>query len=372
MRFTFVSPPQDAARLYERYADELYRYCLARLRSPEEAEDAVQNTFMRAFRSLDAGVVAEFEAAWLYRIATNVCLSRRELTGRRAQWHTHDDLDQLPVAAPEVDPEAARELIDAVTSLPKNQRDALLLREWRGLSYAEIADSLDTTVPAVETLLVRARRQLASLLRPRKRSAILDVLLLLRLRSWLPAAAPAQLAAGVAVVAVGGVAVGAQIGAAGTAPPLERIAIPTIAQPAPHRTVVPTVRPAAVATRRPARVTPAVAIVRAPAPHRSAPAARARPRSPAPRTDPPAPRSMPAKTTSPMATQPTLAYAEPAPPTATVVSVPAVAVPAVALPAEPVDVAPVDVTTPAVTVPSVTIAAPAPAIASALSNGLLP
>src|SRR3954447_17986645 len=75
----------ETARLYEKYGRQLYRYCLARLRSPEEAEDAVQNTFIRVHGALAKGVTPRFEAAWLYKIAHNVCLTRSEINGRRAQ-----------------------------------------------------------------------------------------------------------------------------------------------------------------------------------------------------------------------------------------------------------------------------------------------
>lgn len=362
-----VSPDQDTTRLYERYGQDLYRFCLARLRSPEEAEDAVQNTFMRVVRALEAGAEPEFESAWLYRIAANVCFSRRALTGRRAQWQTDEEIEQLPLAAPDADPETRRALIDAVTSLPKNQRDAILLREWQGLSYAEIADSLDTTVPAVETLLVRARRQLASLLRSRTRGGILDGLLLLRVRSWFAAASPAQLAAGAAVVALGGVAAGAGVGSAGTHGPAQRAAVPVVdhvvaQEPVPHvrrahAAPAPTepaathhggLPPAAV------RFTSPVATVRAAAP-RPAPAPEPPPAPPAtvsePTHDAPAAASAPG-TATPAPT--TLAEVAPAV-TLPTVSVPAVTVTvaAVTLPASPA---------PAVPTPPVTVAVPVPAL----------
>ena len=61
--------------LFTRYRDQIYRFCYARLRSREEAEDATQNVFMRVHMALKRGVVPEYEAAWLYKIAHNVCLS---------------------------------------------------------------------------------------------------------------------------------------------------------------------------------------------------------------------------------------------------------------------------------------------------------
>jgi RNA polymerase sigma-70 factor (ECF subfamily) len=215
-----VSPSGETERLYERYGKELYRYCLVRLKSPQEAEDAVQNTFIRVFRALEKDVEPEFELAWLYRIATNVCLSRQGLTSRRAQWQSPRAVDDLEVPARESEPETARELVAAVTDLPKNLRDAFLLREWRGLSYVEIAESLGTSVAAVETLLVRARRNLAATLR--RGAALVNPALLLRLRP--SGAGPAPIAAGAAALALGGAVVGTQVGQADTHAPRPHVA----------------------------------------------------------------------------------------------------------------------------------------------------
>jgi len=66
-----------AADLYKRYSPQIFGYCLHQLGSREEAEDAVQTTFMNAFRGLQRGIVPELESAWLFKIAHNVCLSRR-------------------------------------------------------------------------------------------------------------------------------------------------------------------------------------------------------------------------------------------------------------------------------------------------------
>ena len=71
-----LPPEAEATRaLYERYAGQIYSFCLHRLGSREEAEDAVQTRFLNAFRSLRRGVVPEAEVAWLFKIAENVCLT---------------------------------------------------------------------------------------------------------------------------------------------------------------------------------------------------------------------------------------------------------------------------------------------------------
>src|SRR5207253_9186392 len=97
-----AGPEAETADLYERYSAQIYRYCLGRLRSREDAEDAVQNTFLRVYAALRKGVVPEFESAWLFKIAHNVCLSRSLGASRRSRVESPQDLQLLEerVAAP--------------------------------------------------------------------------------------------------------------------------------------------------------------------------------------------------------------------------------------------------------------------------------
>jgi len=157
--------PQAAATqgLYERHAEKIQSYCQHQLGSREEAEDAVQTTFMNAFRALGRGVVPEAESAWLFKIAENVCLSRRRSSWRRGRIESPSDFNVIEEIVP--GPSRQRdELIgieDALASMPEQQRRAILLREWQGLSYREIAAELEVSQSAVETLIFRARRSLA-------------------------------------------------------------------------------------------------------------------------------------------------------------------------------------------------------------------
>ena len=152
--------------LYEEYAHQIFRYCLHQLGSREEAEDAVQSTFLNAFRGIKRGVVPELESAWLFKIAHNVCLSRRRSTWRRKRVESPADFEVVE----ELTPAPSRrqdELIglqDVLEQMPENQRRAILLREWQGLSYKEIAAEMRLSQAAVETLLFRARRSLAGAL----------------------------------------------------------------------------------------------------------------------------------------------------------------------------------------------------------------
>jgi RNA polymerase sigma factor (sigma-70 family) len=154
----------DARVLYERYHHRIFRYCLHRLRSNEEAEDATQTAFLYAFMGLRRGVTPEFEVAWLYKIAENVCRTRLRVHRRRGQFETGGDVFQLQdllPAAEQVRDEKVDALPEILASMPASQRRALLLREVQGLSYREIAERLETSVSAVETLLFRARRSCA-------------------------------------------------------------------------------------------------------------------------------------------------------------------------------------------------------------------
>lgn len=153
--------------LYEKYGRQIHAYCVHQLRSREEAEDAVQTTFLNAFRSLQRGTVTEFEQAWLFKIAQNVCLSRKASSGRRLRVECPSDLQLLQDVVPSRPTDDADELIgleEALAGMPKNQRRAILLREWQGLSYREIGEELALSQSAVEMLLFRARRSLASAL----------------------------------------------------------------------------------------------------------------------------------------------------------------------------------------------------------------
>src|SRR5688500_17098538 len=165
---------------------------------------------MNAFRALGRGVVPEAESAWLFKIAENVCLSRRRASWRRGRIESPSDFDVIEEIVP--GPSRQRdELIgieDALASLPEQQRRAILLREWQGLSYVEVAARLELTQSAVETLIFRARRSLAAALEnPGKRRRLrlahaLDVAgLFAAFKGFFAGSASAKIAAAVVVAA---------------------------------------------------------------------------------------------------------------------------------------------------------------------------
>jgi len=144
--------------MYEEYAGQIFGYCMNQLGNREEAEDAVQSTFMNAFRGLQRGVVPQVESAWLYKIAHNVCLSRRRAAFRRGRVEFANDLEALQEITPSPSVRETDDLIrlnDVLATMPENQRKAILLREWQGLSYHEICQEMELSQSAVETGAVR-------------------------------------------------------------------------------------------------------------------------------------------------------------------------------------------------------------------------
>lgn len=155
-----VRAAEAAALLYEHHHGRILAFCLQRLRNREEAEDAAQQTFLKAFGAMRGGFRPTVERAWLYRIAENVCADRGRANGRRVRHEATDGAAILEMT-PARDSQAIEGLDEALAELTPAQRQALLLREWQGLSYREIASELELSQSAVETLLFRARRSLA-------------------------------------------------------------------------------------------------------------------------------------------------------------------------------------------------------------------
>ena len=155
----------DATELFKGHSTAIFRYCLRRLGSPEEAEDAVQLTFLNAWRSLERGFEPVRPRPWLFQIAANVCSSslRSKLGSTPTELRDPVALDDMAA-----DERNGREelvgLPEALRLLPTQQRRALLLRDWQGLSYREIAADLAVSVASVETLLFRGRNKVATTL----------------------------------------------------------------------------------------------------------------------------------------------------------------------------------------------------------------
>ncbi|HMJ02818.1 MAG TPA: sigma-70 family RNA polymerase sigma factor [Conexibacter sp.] len=149
--------------LVGRYQTRLLSFCRHMLGSREDAEDVLQEVFTAAFNAMLADERPINARPWLYRIARNRSLNHL----RRVQPIGVDSMDvhlseHGTTTADKVDKrEQFRELIADVQQLPETQRTALLLREIDALSYEQIAEAMETTIPSVKSLLVRARVSLA-------------------------------------------------------------------------------------------------------------------------------------------------------------------------------------------------------------------
>jgi RNA polymerase sigma-70 factor, ECF subfamily len=154
---------EDAyAQLIERYRSELHAHCHRMLGSTHDAEDALQEALLRAWKALPRFEGRSSIRSWLYTIATNASLDEIK---RRP--HRIAPIDQAHPADPHDGPAARYErreslesALGAARDLPQNQRGALVMREMFGLSARETADALGTSVAAVNSALQRARAAL--------------------------------------------------------------------------------------------------------------------------------------------------------------------------------------------------------------------
>ena len=146
------------SELVRRHQEQVYRVALRMLGSPADAEDAAQDAFVRAWRSLGGFRGDSSVTTWLYRIVTNRCLSllaaRRE-TAQLPEATLRDRGDDLATVV------ARRAEIDAISTavarLPGDQRAAIVLRDYEGLSYEEVAEILQIGLGAVKSRIHRGR-----------------------------------------------------------------------------------------------------------------------------------------------------------------------------------------------------------------------
>jgi RNA polymerase sigma-70 factor (ECF subfamily) len=168
--------------LFERHRGELRVHCYRMLGSYDEAEDLVQETFLRAWKNLDSFQGRSSVRTWLYKIATNGCLDALDGRARRILPHELAPgsavdiawLQPFPTAAEPADLAIERETLElafliAIQHLPPRQRAVLLLRDVLGWPAKETASLLDGSVASVNSALQRARTTLKEHL-PRRRT----------------------------------------------------------------------------------------------------------------------------------------------------------------------------------------------------------
>lgn len=188
-----MDPDRSFERIYRRHRREVYGSVLRDVRDPDEAEDVTQAAFLNAFRAMRRGDRPETPRAWLLTIARNVVRRRARLRAERPQEVELDADSELLVSLDEVEGSASADIHAALRRLTDAQREAILLREIQGRSYAEIAFELGLSLSAVETLIFRARRALAEelelvervpVVRPTKRHGLLAIPGLAKLGSF--------------------------------------------------------------------------------------------------------------------------------------------------------------------------------------------
>jgi RNA polymerase sigma factor (sigma-70 family) len=149
--------------LFERYRPRLLSFCRHMLGSKEDAEDVLQEVFAASYNAMRADNRELNVRPWLYRIARNRCLNHLRRPRPDGRDTMDDQIGSHGVTTADIVHKRVdfHHLLEDIHKLPETQRTALLLREIDILSYEQIADAMETTVPSVKSLLVRARMSLA-------------------------------------------------------------------------------------------------------------------------------------------------------------------------------------------------------------------
>ncbi len=163
----------EFADLVRLHSPRVRALCAATLGNADEAEDAAQETFLKAHRALGRFAGGSSVATWLHRIAVNECLDRLRAAGRRRSQSLdallEADANALGSALSEASPAKAledRDLVERLLAkLNPEQRLALTLRETQGLSYEEIAEAMDCSLDSVKARIKRARADLLEMAR---------------------------------------------------------------------------------------------------------------------------------------------------------------------------------------------------------------
>ncbi|MDZ7315840.1 MAG: sigma-70 family RNA polymerase sigma factor [candidate division KSB1 bacterium] len=177
----FVRAAQDGDyagfdALVRKYQDRIFGICLLFLDDRNDADDAAQEVFIKAYRSLSRFKGKAQFSTWLYRIAVNHCLNllrarrRRKMLTLFSRLRAREKLYLMETAGGE-DPhmrmeqeEIEQKVAKAIESLPDDQKTALILHRYEGLSYQEIAGVMGVSVACIESRLFRAKKKLAELL----------------------------------------------------------------------------------------------------------------------------------------------------------------------------------------------------------------
>ncbi|HET6400448.1 MAG TPA: sigma-70 family RNA polymerase sigma factor [Candidatus Kapabacteria bacterium] len=150
-------------KIYLRYRERVYAYALRVLSNEQDAEDLFQEVFFRVYTRAESFTEEKSLGGWIFTIAHNLCLNK--VRDRKPQEDLSDLV--LPVRDTPDSGEDWREVIArAMSLLPVEYREIIILREYEGMSYAEIREVLHTTIPSIKSRLYRAKGKLRELLAP--------------------------------------------------------------------------------------------------------------------------------------------------------------------------------------------------------------
>ena len=156
---------KDFNYFVENHSREIFAYLWRLLRDPMDAEDALQESFLRAFRGYPHLQNYDNLRAWLYKIATNVAYTQLKRRARHEKRTSELDESSLPVFSPATDQAETMEVVRAaVESLPHKQRCALILRNYQGCEYAEIAEILNCSEDSARANVYQALKKLRRML----------------------------------------------------------------------------------------------------------------------------------------------------------------------------------------------------------------
>lgn len=150
--------------LYARFSTKIYTYCKRILLIDELAEDVFQETFLKFYESANVDREMTNVSAFIFRIARNLCINEKQ-----KKHHSFIDIEELtlPVENDSPDIKERAQLVDtALEALPEKFREVLVLKEFLGFSYQEIAELLGSTLPTVRINIYRAKQKIRELLAP--------------------------------------------------------------------------------------------------------------------------------------------------------------------------------------------------------------
>ena len=157
-----------------KYQDRIYNLCRHMLGNAHDAEDAAQDAFIKAYRNLKKFKPESSIYTWLYRIAVNTCIDHKRKPFFESIFRRSDTGAEMVIEYPSASPSPEKEyeskqiqsaIEKALRKLSPKLRAVIVLKEMEGLSYEEIADTLDVSIGTVKSRISRARKKLQTLLK---------------------------------------------------------------------------------------------------------------------------------------------------------------------------------------------------------------